>query len=103
MIPKVSRSDDIPTITITYKYSELLDSEGFKKLCDQAITEAMKLEPDECFLLQDLFVGQLWKKLHPGDRKSFGRFFSFYVQDKGSKIIKLAGRTRQNQSVYCKK
>jgi len=79
-----------------------LDQKGIEQLHKQALEQLNAVEADDCFTLEDLFVGYDWKKLQPSDRKSFGRFFSFYIREKGKKIAVITGMTAQNQTLYRK-
>ncbi|MDR3345412.1 MAG: single-stranded DNA-binding protein [Oscillospiraceae bacterium] len=72
------------------------------QLLQQAIAEFEKLDVGDCFLLEDLFLGYVWKKLQPTDRKVFGRYFSFYSKGKGQKRIEFYFKTTQNKKVYRK-
>jgi len=74
-----------------------------EKLLQQAKNEIKKLDAGDCFAVQDLFLGYVWKKLTPSDRKTFGRLFSFYVEKSGHKIIEPIGKSAQSHHIYCKK
>jgi len=86
-----------------FKYYPELPLSEQEKLLKQAQNEIKKLDSGDCFAAQDLFLGYVWGKLTPSDRKTFGRLFSFYVEKSGGKIIESIGRSGQRHIIYRKK
>ncbi|MDR1408914.1 MAG: single-stranded DNA-binding protein [Oscillospiraceae bacterium] len=86
----------------TIKRYKLVGMGGINQLLQQALAELENLGVGDCFLLEDLFLGYVWKKLQPTNRKVFGRYFSFYIKGKGQKYITVHGKNTQNQKNYRK-
>ncbi|MDR3345149.1 MAG: single-stranded DNA-binding protein [Oscillospiraceae bacterium] len=86
-----------------FKLYEPLSLDDLEKLLQQARAEIKKLDSGDCFAVQDLFIGYVWRKLSPSDRKTFGRLFSFYAEKGGKEYLDNVGKSGQSHQIYRKK
>jgi len=56
----------------------------------------------QTFELKGLFTGAQWDTLSPGDRKSFGRYFSGKVKSGLVSDVKKQGESKSHHSKYIK-
>ena len=54
----------------------------------------------EQFEVRDLFAGTQWDKLDPGERRSFGRYFSAKVRDDETLHIGKVGECKNHHNKY---
>jgi hypothetical protein len=71
------------------------------KLLEDAINETSNLNEGEIFLVKDLFMGYLWKRIPHGDRLLLGILFLNYVNRTSGSIQKIE-KTSSNQQRYKK-
>lgn len=71
------------------------------KLLDDAINETRNLNDGEIFLVKDLFMGYLWKRIPHGDRLLLGTLFLRYVNQTTGSIQKIE-KTSSKQQRYKK-
>lgn len=71
------------------------------KLLEDAINETSNLNEGEIFLVKDLFMGYLWKRIPHGDRLLLGILFLNYVNRASGSIQKIE-KTSSNQQRYKK-
>jgi hypothetical protein len=71
------------------------------KLLDDAINETRNLDNGEIFLVKDLFMGYVWKRITHGDRLLLGILFLKHInQTTGS--IQVIEKTSSKQQRYKK-
>jgi len=86
------------TTTLLRKGRKMFD---VNKLLDDAINETMNLKDGEIFLVKDLFMGYIWKRIPHGDRLLLGILFLKHVnQTTGS--IQVIEKTSSKQQRYKK-
>ena len=71
------------------------------KLLDDAINETRNLENGEVFLVKDLFMGYVWKRIPHGDRLLLGILFLKHVNKTTGSIQKI-NKTSSKQQRYMK-
>lgn len=71
-----------------------------KKLLKKAWKETKSLEPDETFILKDLFKGYKWNRLSVEMRAALGRMFLEHVKEK--KSVEPTQKNSSNQQMYVK-
>ncbi len=71
------------------------------KLLETAIKETENLHIDEIFLVRDLFMGYMWKRIPHGDRLLLGTLFLNYVK-KTQGSVRQIEKTSSNQQKYKK-
>lgn len=62
--------------------------------------EIQKLEPNEEFLVKELFKGYFWKRQSKSDRLTLGTLFLNYA--KTSNDLEILSKTSSNQQMYKK-
>ena len=60
------------------------------------------LQPNEEFIVKELFRGFEWNRIPKGIRTKLGSLFYSYAEGQGSTIIKALDKTPQNQQRYKK-
>lgn len=72
-----------------------------QSLLNQCKSELSHLEPGEKFIVKDLFMGYIWKRIPKNDRIRVGS--SFYTMVKETDLgVKTLGKTTANQQEYQK-
>ncbi len=71
------------------------------QLLDEAIKETENLNNGEVFLVRDLFLGYLWKRIPHGERLLLGTLFLNYINKTQGNIQKIE-KTSSNQQRYKK-
>lgn len=69
------------------------------KLLEYAVEEAKYIQPEETFLVKDLFKGYEWNRIPKKDRLLLGTLFLNYVNQKELGIIPIE-KTSSNQQRY---
>jgi hypothetical protein len=72
-----------------------------EQLVDMALSEAKKIPVGREFIVQDLFVGYIWKGFKTKTRQEIGRLFRMKI-DSIDNIEKLMEKTASNQQKYIK-
>ncbi len=70
------------------------------KLLDDAINETRNLKDGEIFLVKDLFMGYIWKRIPHGDRLLLGILFLKHAKQTDS--IQIIEKTSSKQQRYKK-
>ena len=75
------------------------------KQVENAIEQVKYLLIDEKFMVSDLFIGYLWKRLSNYERAQVGqRFYNEFANtSKGKSKIDILGKTARNQQLYKRK
>jgi len=60
------------------------------------------VEPDQTFIVRDLFRGFEWNRIAKGNRTKLGAMFLNFAENEGHKLIKSGSKTPQNQQRYTK-
>lgn len=81
---------------ITRRKIKLLD---INKLLEYAVEEAKSIQPEETFLVKDLFKGYEWNRIPRKDRLLLGTLFLNYVNQKELNIMPIE-KTSSNQQRY---
>lgn len=81
---------------ITRRKIKLLD---VNKLLEYAVEEAKSIQPEETFLVKDLFKGYVWNRIPRKDRLLLGTLFLNYVNQKELNIMPIE-KTSSNQQRY---
>jgi hypothetical protein len=74
---------------------------NIEQLVDIALTEAKKVPKGRDFIVQDLFIGHVWKSFDTKSRQEIGRLFRIKI-DSIESIEKLKEKTAANQQKYLK-
>ena len=69
------------------------------ELLDKAINELERLNPEEIFLVRDLFKGYEWNRISRSDRLLLGTLFLNYIRN-GNDNIKAIEKTSSGQQRY---
>ncbi len=69
------------------------------KLLEYAVEEAKAIQPEETFLVKDLFKGYEWNRIPRKDRLLLGTLFLNYVNQKELNIMPIE-KTSSNQQRY---
>lgn len=80
----------------TRRKIKLLD---VNKLLEYAVEEAKSIQPEETFLVKDLFKGYEWNRIPRKDRLLLGTLFLNYVNQKELNIMPIE-KTSSNQQRY---
>lgn len=76
---------------------------NYEKWFDEAINCInKKLVSGQKFEVKGLFEGVEWNKLAPGDKRSFGRYFSSKVKDGELCNVKKSGENKSHHNEYIK-
>lgn len=81
---------------ITRRKIKLLD---VNKLLEYAVEETKSIQPEETFLVKDLFKGYEWNRIPRKDRLLLGTLFLNYVNQKELNIMPIE-KTSSNQQRY---
>lgn len=68
-------------------------------LLERAIVEVKQLNPNEIFLVKDLFKGYEWNRITHSDRLLLGTLFLNYVRTSGTNV-KPIEKTSSGQQKY---
>ena len=74
------------SMRITRRKIKLLD---VNKLLEYAVEEAKSIQPEETFLVKDLFKGYEWNRIPRKDRLLLGTLFLNYVNQKELNIMPI--------------
>lgn len=72
-----------------------------EQLVDMALSETKKIPVGREFIVQDLFLGYIWKGFNTKTRQEIGRLFRMKI-DSIDNIEKLMEKTASNQQKYIK-
>ncbi len=71
-----------------------------QELYSLAIAASAMVQPEETFIVRDLFTGLEWKRIPRGLRIKLGAMFLLYVEGQNPNAFETVGKTPQNQQIY---
>ncbi len=75
---------------------------SIQELYEVATKTIVDLQPNERFLVKELFKGFEWNRIPKNYRTKLGMLFYEYSKKEGADVIEPLGKTPQNQQIYIK-
>ena len=74
----------------------------YEKWMKKSMKIINSLDPGSVFEVKSLFTGIEWNQLNPGEKKSFGRYFSSKVKDGEVENVAKLGENKSHHNKYVK-